>query len=52
MKLLWEERATEAVLAFLVDTRVGCRPSLTAMTGPAGERGKDSEGEEGMAGPP
>ena len=47
MKWSWEERATEAVLAFLADTRVGCRPSLMAMIGPAEERGEASEGEGG-----
>ena len=45
VKWLWEERATEAVLAFSADTRVGCRSPLLATIGPVKERGEVSEGE-------
>ena len=49
----WEERATGAMLEFLEDTRVGCRASAVAASGPqvrgTGEEREDqgSEGEEG-----
>ena len=53
MKWLWEEKAAEAVLAFLADTRVGCRPMPYGYDriGPADERGEVSEGGEEGAGP-
>ena len=42
VKLLGKEMATEAVLAFRRDTRVGCMVTLRP---PEGEEGGDSEGE-------
>ena len=47
VRLLWKEKATDAVLAFLRDTRVGCMVTLRPQ-----EEGEDSEGEEGGRGPP
>ena len=48
-RLLWKEKATEAVLDFLRDTRVGCMVTLR----PAEEEdGEGSEGEAGGLGPP
>ena len=44
VKWLWKEKATEAVLEFLRDTRVGKPP-------PAGG-GEDTDREEGGPGPP
>ena len=48
---LWDERATEAVLEFLREIRVGC---LVTMRRPPEEEeeGEDSESEEGGPGPP
>ena len=48
--LLWDGRATEAVLEFLRTTRVGCIG--TERVPPEEEEGEDSEGEEGGPGPP
>ena len=39
MRLLWEERAAEAVLEFLRDTKVGCRSTAMARVGPPEEEG-------------
>ena len=53
VRWLWDEKATEAVLEFLEDTRVGCRTSVRAVLRPQGqeEEGKGvdrgSQGEEG-----
>lgn len=51
VKWLWKEKSTEAVLAFLRDTRVGCstrrKPSEEYDGGVSG-----GEGEEGVPGPP
>ena len=50
----WEERATEAVLEYLGDTRVGCRVSVGRARA---DEDRDvvgtpiSEGEEGGPGP-
>ena len=49
VRLLWDGRATEAVLDFLRDTRVGC---LVALRRPPEERGDDGEEEESGPGPP
>ena len=46
-RLLWKEKAVEAVLEFLRDTRVGCRPVVIAGIGSSAEEGNDSEGEGG-----
>ena len=46
-QLLWEEKATDAALAFLRDTKVGC---IVARRPP--EEEGDSEGAEGEPGPP
>ena len=48
VRLLWDGRATEAVLEFL-RTRVGCIGTESAR--PEEEEGEDSEGEEGKPGP-
>ena len=52
VKWLWKEKSTEAVLAFLRDTRVGCistrrKPPEEYDGGVSG-----GEGEEGVPGPP
>ena len=49
IRLLWDGRATEAVLEFLRTTRVGC--TGVERVPPEGE-GKDNEGEKGRPGPP
>ena len=50
VRLLWDGRATEAVLDFLRMTRVGC---IGAGRGPPEEEeGEESEGEEGGPVPP
>ena len=46
VRLLWREKAVEAVLDFLKDTRVGCRAAVMATIGPR-EEGNLSEGEAG-----
>ena len=48
VRLLWEEEATEAVLYFLRDTKVGCVVTLR----PPEEEGEDSDGDEDGPGPP
>ena len=47
VRLLWDVRATEAVLEFLESTRVGCRTAARAI-GPREEEGQASGGEEGL----
>ena len=49
-RLLWDGRATEAVIKFLRTTRVGCVG--TERVPPEEEEGDISEGEEGEPGPP
>ena len=50
VRLLWDGRATEAVLDFLRTTRIGC---IGADRGPPEEEeGEESEGEEGGPVPP
>ena len=52
-KWLWKEKSTEAVLAFLRDTRVGCMRVERRLPEDAGVRtGTGDEGEEGGPGPP
>ena len=52
-KWLWKEMSTEAVLAFLIDTRVGCIRVERRLLQDAGVRmGCGDEGEEGGPGPP
>ena len=52
-KRLWKEKSTEAVLAFLRDTRVGCVRAERRLPEDAGVRtGSGDEGEEGGPGPP
>lgn len=52
-RLLWKEKAVEAVLEFLRDTRVGCRSTVMARIGPPVEEKRDVGGdEEGGPGPP
>ena len=47
-KWLWKEKSTEAVLAFLRDTRVGCVRVERRLPEDAGVRtGSGDEGEEG-----
>ena len=48
VKLLVDERATEAVLDFPRDTKVGCTIAIRPQEG----EGKDSKGEESGPGPP
>lgn len=50
VRLLWDGRATDAVLEFLRTTRVGCIG--TERVPPEEGEGEDSEGEEGGLGPP
>ena len=50
MRKLWQGRATEAVLEFLRDTRVGCWAK--AASRPAEDVGQGDEGEEDGPGPP
>ena len=53
VRLLWKEKAVEAVLEFLRDTRVGCRSTVMARIGPPVEEKRDVGGdEEGGPGPP
>lgn len=47
-RLLWDERAMEAVLEFLRDTKVGYMVTVRVPE----EEGLDSEGEEAGPGPP
>ena len=50
---MWKEKSTEAVLAFLRDTRVGCVRVERRLPEDAGVRtGSGDEGEEGGPGPP
>ena len=52
-KWLWKKKSTEAVLAFLRDTRVGCVRVERRLPEDAGVRtGSGDEGEEGGPGPP
>ena len=51
VRWLRAEDATEAVLEFLGDTRVGCRTASRTIR-PRGQEGQESEGEEGGPGPP
>ena len=54
VRKLWKEGATEAVLEFLGDVRVGCWSSAGVVRTPReGEGGgEESECEEGGPGPP
>ena len=50
---LWGEKATEAVLAFLRDTRVGCTSTRRELPEEeCDEDGSNGEGGEGVPGPP
>ena len=49
VKWLWKEEATEAVLDFLQDTRVGC---MVTVRRPLEDEGGYSDNEEGGPGPP
>ena len=53
VRKLWKEGATEAVLEFLGDVRVGCWQAVRVRA-PAEAKGEGtgSEGEEGGPGPP
>ena len=57
-KWLWKEKSTEAVLAFLESTRVGCISARRRLSEEVAEAesvagfGSGDEGEEGGAGPP
>ena len=52
-KWLWKEKSTEAVLAFLRDTRVGCVRAERKLSEDSWARtGSGDEGEEGGPGPP
>ena len=48
-RLLWEDKATEAVLRFLESTKVGCMVTLRR---PPEEEGEDNESEKDGPGPP
>ena len=52
VSLKWSKEATEAVLEFLGDTRVGCWASTRGARRPAEDVGQGDEGEEGGPGPP
>ena len=55
LRWLWKEEATEAVIEFLEDTRVGCRvSSRRALVDEdrGREEGPGQGGEEGGPGPP
>ena len=52
VRRLWDERATEAVLEFLKDTRVGFWTAAGTARRPAEDVGQGDEGEEGGPGPP
>ena len=49
VRLLWDGRATEAVLEFLRTTRVRCMGTERV---PPEDKGEIREGEEGEPGPP
>ena len=49
---MWRKEATEAVLEFLEDTRVGCWTLTRGARKPAEDVGQGGEGEEGGPGPP
>ena len=52
VRKLWRKEATEAVLKFLEDTRVGCWTVTQGARRPAEDVGQGGEGEEGGPGPP
>ena len=57
MRWVWREEATEAVIKFLEDTRVGSRSSGMARAKvddreSVGQESEGEEGEEGGPGPP
>ena len=52
VRKLWDERATEAVLEFLEDTRVGCWIAAGTARRQAEGVGQSGEGEEGGPEPP
>ena len=52
VRKLWREEATEAVLEFLRDTRVGCWTASRGAGRPAEEADQGDGGEEGGPGPP
>ena len=52
VRKLWDERATEAVLEFLEDTRVGCRTAASTARRQSEDVGQSGEGEEGSPEPP
>ena len=52
VRKLWDERATEAVLEFLEDTRVGCWTAVGTARRQAEDVGQSGEGEEGSPEPP
>ena len=52
VRKLWRKEATEAVLEFLEDTRVGCWTVTQGARRPAEGVGQGGEGEEGGPGPP
>lgn len=47
VRLLWKERATEAVLEFLRDARAGRRAAVMVTIGPQEDRGEESERRAG-----
>ena len=49
---MWRKEATEAVLEFLEDTRVGFWTLTRGARRPAEDVGQGGEGEEGGLGPP
>ena len=51
-KWLWKEESTEAVLAFLGSTRIGCISARIVAPEEVEGAGSSGEGEEGGAGPP
>ena len=52
VRKLWSKEATEAVLEFLEDTRVGWWTSTRGARRPAEDVGQGGEGEEGCPGSP
>ena len=52
MRKLWDEKATEAVLEFLEDTRVGCWTAAGSARRQAEDVSQSGEGEESSLEPP